>query len=106
MVYSSFYDNGGQEAILHYRRLTHNKYFSMLEVSLDTGRKNQIRVQLQAIGHPVAGDKKYGAHTNLIKRMALHAKTIKFVHPITKKEMLFDVHIPKSFYNLTNIPIA
>lgn len=104
MVYSCFYDNGGQLAILNFRRLNHNKYFSMLEVNLDTGRKNQIRVQMQAIGHPVAGDKKYGAKTNVIKRIALHAKTIKFIHPITNQDMLFDVPTPKSFYKLTNVP--
>lgn len=100
MMYSSFQDNGGQLAVLDYRKLKHTNNFSLLEINLETGRKNQIRVQLQAIGHPVAGDKKYHARTNLIKRIALHAKTLTFTHPITKKELRFDVQVPKSFYQL------
>lgn len=100
MMYSSFEDNGGQPAELSYKRLKHTKHFSMLEVSLETGRKNQIRVQMQALGHPVAGDKKYGAKTNLIKRLALHAKTLYFIHPFTEKEMRFDVPVPTSFFKL------
>ncbi len=100
MMFSSFTDNGGQKATLHYRKLKGNREFTMLEVSLETGRKNQIRVQMQAIGHPVAGDKKYGAKTNYIKRLALHAKTLNFTHPVTQKPMRFELHIPQSFYRL------
>jgi len=100
MMFSSFRDNGGLLAVLNYRRLKFNKYFSMLEVNLETGRKNQIRVQMQAIGHPVVGDKKYGATSNPIRRIALHAKTLVFIHPITKKEMKFDIPTPKIFSKL------
>lgn len=100
MVYSSFKDNGGQEAVLNYKKIREGKTYTMLEVSLDTGRKNQIRVQMQAVGHPVAGDKKYGAQTNPINRIALHAKTLSFIHPVSGKEMRFNVPTPKSFYEL------
>ena len=100
MVYSSFKDNGGQEAILNYQEIRSGKTYSMLEVSLEMGRKNQIRVQMQAIGHPIAGDKKYGAKTNPINRMALHAKTLCFIHPDNGKEMRFNVPIPSGFWQL------
>lgn len=99
-MFSSFTDNGGQKAVLDFRRLKVGKQFTMLEITLDTGRKNQIRVQLNAIGHPIAGDKKYGAQTNPIRRIALHARTLNFFHPITQQEMRFEVPPPKSFYSL------
>lgn len=99
-VHSSFKPNQGQLAILNYKTLKKDKYYSMVEVWLDTGRKNQIRVQFQAIGHPVVGDKKYGATSNPIKRVALHAKTIRFIHPISKKELSFDSNIPAAFKKL------
>lgn len=59
-MYSSLTPYGGQKAITHYRVLKKNKNYSMLEVNLETGRKNQIRVHMQDIGHPIIGDKKYG----------------------------------------------
>lgn len=100
MVYSSFRDNGGQEAVLNFKKLREGKTYTMLEISLDTGRKNQIRVQMQAIGHPVAGDKKYGARTNPVNRIVLHAQTLSFIHPVSGREMRFNVPVPKSFYEL------
>jgi 23S rRNA pseudouridine1911/1915/1917 synthase len=72
----------------------------MLQVSLDTGKKNQIRVQMQAIGHPISGDRKYGGHSSPIHRIALHARTLNFTHPITGKELKFGVSIPHKFHNL------
>ena len=59
-VYSSPVDNGGQHAVTHYKKIQSNKNYSLLEVQLETGRKNQIRVHLEELGHPVVGDKKYG----------------------------------------------
>ncbi len=99
-MFSNFTDNGGQKAVLDYRRMKVGKHYTMLEITLDTGRKNQIRVQLNAIGHPIAGDKKYGAQSNPIRRIALHARTLNFIHPITQQEMRFEVPAPKSFYSL------
>jgi 23S rRNA pseudouridine1911/1915/1917 synthase len=100
MMFSSFKDNGGLLAVLNYKRIKYNNNFSLLEVNLETGRKNQIRVQMQAIGHPVVGDKKYGATTNPIRRVALHAKTLIFIHPITQKEMKFNTQTPSLFSKL------
>lgn len=73
------------------------KPYTMVEFELETGRKNQIRVHSQWIGHPVAGDRKYGAQTNPIGRLALHAQTLSFIHPWTGKTMRFTSKVPKSF---------
>lgn len=96
-VHSSFTNDNGQLALLSYRRIRQNPRFSMVEVSLQTGRKNQIRVQFQSMGHPVAGDKKYGANTNPFRRLALHAKTIVFQHPVSKEILNFIVKPPVVF---------
>ena len=68
-----------------------------MELQLDTGRKNQIRVHMKDLGHPIAGDRRYGASSSPIHRMALHAQTLRFVHPITRKDMNFSTPIPISF---------
>lgn len=99
-VYSSPYDDGGKHAITHYRKLEGNDEYSLLEVELETGRKNQIRVHLQDIGHPIARDKKYGAKTNPLKRLGLHATTLSFIHPRTDKLVRYTVKPPKSFYRI------
>ncbi len=96
-MHSAPYDNGGQKAITHYKVLEKNKYFSLLEVKLETGRKNQIRVHLQDIGHPVVGDKKYGSKQNPIGRVGLHARVLAFVHPITGKIVRFETNVPRKF---------
>jgi 23S rRNA pseudouridine1911/1915/1917 synthase len=94
---SSPTDNGGQQAITRYKVLKSNGQYSIVELNFKTGRKNQIRVQLSSIGHPVAGDKKYGAATNPIGRICLHASTISFIHPVTREVMKFDTDIPAQF---------
>jgi 23S rRNA pseudouridine1911/1915/1917 synthase len=66
----------------------------MLDIQLETGRKNQIRVHMQEIGHPIVGDKKYGAKTSMPGRIALHAKTLSFTHPKTGKVVSFDSKVP------------
>ena len=87
-------DKGGELAITHYRVIdTHGKR-SLLELELETGRKNQIRVQLAAIGHPVVGDRKYGAKTDPARRLALHSCGISFRHPISGAPMKFVSAIP------------
>ena len=73
------------------------KSYTLVEFELETGRKNQIRVHAQWIGHPVAGDKKYGARTNPLRRLALHARTLSFVHPHTGKTLSFSSRLPKGF---------
>ncbi len=89
----------GKLAITNYEVLKTNKRCSLLKINVLTGRKNQIRVQLQSIGHPIIGDKKYGSKMNSINRMALHAYKLEIVYPATKKRMEFMAKIPKEFEN-------
>lgn len=96
-MYSSPVPNGGQEAITHYKVIQRSKMYTLLEVRLDTGRKNQIRVHMESIGHPVVGDKKYGSRSNPIGRLGLHAGKIAFQHPVTGESMSFESKIPAIF---------
>ena len=100
IVHSSPTNNGGKKAITHYQVAKTNKYFSLLDVQLETGRKNQIRVHMQDIGHSVVGDKKYGATSNPIRRLGLHAYLLKFVHPKTNQLLTFETEVPKSFIHI------
>ena len=97
VMYSSQTPDDGQKAITNYKLLKSGKQFSMLEVKLETGRKNQIRVHMKDLGHPVTGDKKYGAKLNPIGQMGLHARVLSFKHPVTGKTMRFDTPIPGKF---------
>ncbi len=99
-MYSSPRPNDGQHAITHYKLLRSNRRYSLLEVRLETGRKNQIRVHMQDFGHPIAGDKKYGAKTKPIGRLGLHASVLAFLHPSTGREMRFKADIPKTFLSV------
>jgi 23S rRNA pseudouridine1911/1915/1917 synthase len=87
-------------AVTHYRTIASSGPYSMLEVTLETGRKNQIRAHLSERGHPVVGDSFYGATTNPLSRLGLHAKLLGFVHPTTGKKMTFTAAVPKSFRDL------
>lgn len=97
MVYSSPHPNEGQKAVTHYKVLKSNRNLSLLQVNLETGRKNQIRVHMQELGHPVVGDKKYGSRNNAIGRLGLHAHAIAFTHPTTGESLRFESKIPASF---------
>lgn len=102
MVYSSPTDNGGQKAVTHYkvlRTLSGEQQFSMVELHLETGRTNQIRVHMQSLGHPVVGDRKYGYGNEYspIDRLCLHAKVLAFIHPATEKKVRFEAPVPKEF---------
>jgi 23S rRNA pseudouridine1911/1915/1917 synthase len=97
-MYSSPYPNDGQHAVTHYKVLQANRSFSLLEVRLETGRKNQIRVHMQDLGHPIVGDKKYGSRSRAIGRLGLHARVLAFVHPTTGQLMRFEADIPKLFF--------
>ncbi|MCQ2252546.1 MAG: RluA family pseudouridine synthase [Bacteroidales bacterium] len=99
-IHSSFINNGGQMAVTNYEVLQSNDEYSLVKCNLDTGRKNQIRVQMSAIGHPVAGDAKYDAQTNPLKRVCLHAATLQFKHPKTGKVMKFEVPVPNGFFKV------
>jgi 23S rRNA pseudouridine1911/1915/1917 synthase len=87
-------------AITHYRTIATSGAYSMLEVTLETGRKNQIRAHLSEAGHPVAGDQLYGAQTNPLQRLGLHAKLLGFQHPTSGNRMTFTAPLPKSFREL------
>ena len=86
-----------QRAVLTYSVIKKNKHFSLIEIELETGRKNQIRVQMQEIGYSIAGDKKYGGNPSPIGRLALHSTTLEFLHPTTGDEMRFATKIPAKF---------
>ena len=96
-MYSSKKANEGLKAVTHYKVLQSNNQYSLLEVRLDTGRKNQIRVHMHDIGHPIVGDKVYGAKTNPIGRLGLHAALLAFRHPTTNKIKSFQTKLPDSF---------
>ncbi|MCM1020758.1 MAG: RluA family pseudouridine synthase [Muribaculum sp.] len=99
-VYSTENPQEGKLAVTRYRVLKRSCGHTMLEVELDTGRKNQIRVHMKDLGHPIAGDRKYGARSTAIHRLALHAQTLRFAHPVTRRDMNFTTPIPGSFYKL------
>ena len=90
----------GKKCVTQYKVLKTNKELSLLDVRIDTGRKNQIRVQLGHRGHHVIGDDKYGEPIDPIKRLGLHAYKLKFVHPVTKKIYEFRTQMPSIFENL------
>ncbi|MFD1067268.1 RluA family pseudouridine synthase [Oceanobacillus locisalsi] len=99
-MYSSRVKNDGQRAATRYRVIQSNQQFSLLEIELETGRKNQIRVHMQELGHPVVGDKKYGGgNRRVLGRLGLHAKALALYHPSTDKLMFFRSDVPKSFYH-------
>lgn len=102
ITYSTSNPEEGKKAVSHYKVLKRNKNYSLLEVNIETGRKNQIRVHMQDLGHSVVGDKKYGSTKNPINRLGLHAHTIVFIHPITKKLLSFTSKIPEQFLSIFN----
>lgn len=92
-VYS---DNSGEGkmSVTRYKVLKRFKNTTLMEFELDTGRKNQIRVHTSELGHPIVGDEKYGGHTSRLHRLALHAQTLRFAHPRSRKDMYFVSDIP------------
>ena len=97
LMYSSKKAGDGQLAITHYKVMKENKKYSLLDVNIDTGRKNQIRVHLGEKGHYIIGDDKYGKPANPIKRLGLHAYELDFIHPFTGKLVKFTAPMPKEF---------
>jgi RluA family pseudouridine synthase len=87
-------------AVTHYRTIETNGRFSLLEIRLETGRKNQIRTHLAEAGHPIAGDRLYGSTINPLGRLGLHAKLLGFDHPTTGQRMTFTAPLPKQFREL------
>lgn len=99
-VYSTQNPEEGQLAVTRYRTVGHRGPYTLLELHLATGRKNQIRVHLKDSGHPIVGDRRYGSDESPIHRLALHARTLRFVHPVTRRDMNFSCPLPASFSKL------
>ena len=99
-VYSSLIPNDGDLAITKFNVLKRSRLYTLLEASLETGRKNQIRVHMKDLGHLVIGDRKYGAKPSPIHRLGLHARVLKFNHPVTGKLLEFSTSIPRKFQYL------
>ena len=92
-----------KRAITHYKTIATAPQYSMLEVTLETGRKNQIRAHLSEKGHPVVGDLMYGSTVNPLERLGLHAKLLGFDHPTSGKRMTFTAPVPASFRKLVRL---
>lgn len=92
--------NEGETAITNYEVIKENSKYSMLKVLIETGKKNQIRVQLDNIGNPIIGDKKYGIKGDPLKRLGLHANVLEVIDPITNKLMHFETAVPRDFIRL------
>ncbi len=87
----------GTEAVTRYNVVRGNGRYTLVELNLETGRKNQIRAHMESIGHPIAGDPKYGANTNPAGRLMLHARNLSFIHPVSGEELKFVSSIPPVF---------
>ncbi len=95
VMYSS---DSGVRAITNYEVTSENSAYSMLRVTLETGRKNQIRAHMSELMHPIAGDKKYGAKTDPLGRLGLHAHSLTVTHPLTGKPICITASVPRHFY--------
>lgn len=100
LVYSGAKGRDGKEAVTRYRLVAENRGYSLVEVEIDTGRKNQIRVHLQDLGCPVAGDRQYGAKTDPLGRLGLHAHELSFTDPRNRKPLVFRAPLPAGFQKL------
>lgn len=97
LMYSTENKAEGLEAVTNYEVINETNDYSMLKINLETGRKNQIRVHMKDLGHSIAGDKKYGAKTNPLNRLGLHASKLEIVHPFSKKTLYFESPVPDNF---------
>lgn len=100
ITYSSNKPNDGHLAITKYEPIISNKEYTLLKIQILTGRKNQIRVHMKDINHPIVGDKKYGSTKNPIRRMCLHATYLEFIHPVLNKKILLEEKHPEIFTKL------
>lgn len=100
VTFSSPTDNGGKYAVTHFHTLNRTTDHSLVEFKLETGRKNQIRVHCQDLGHPVCGDVKYGDGNDPLHRLCLHAYMLCFYHPVTGEPLEFSTPIPTVFKQL------
>ena len=103
VTHSSLVDNGGKYAVTHYNVLASSNGYSLVECELETGRKNQIRVHMADLGHPVVGDRKYGSDEDPMRRLGLHAYMLCFTHPVTGKHLRFETPVPYCFEKLLGV---
>lgn len=97
-VYSTEEPSEGKLAVTRYKVRRKGKGHTLAEFSLDTGRKNQIRVHARDLGCPITGDKRYGNGSGPLHRLALHAETLRFAHPVSRQDMNFISPVPSQFY--------
>lgn len=106
-VYSTSNKIKGKYAKTNYSVIKQNKKYSLLDINIKTGRKNQIRVHLNDIGHSIVGDKKYGAKdNNPLGRLALYAYELNFIHPVSGKNMIIKMPVPNDFEKLVNKKVS
>lgn len=92
----------GKEAITNYKVIKSNDNYSLLNIEIETGRKNQIRVAMSTIGNPIVGDKKYSNIRDNENRLYLHANRLKLYYPVIKKDILFEISNPSEFKKIMN----
>ena len=100
MTFSHSTKVGGKRAITNYQPIKRNDKYTMLDIHIETGRKNQIRVHMMEMNHPILGDKKYKCKSNPLKRLALHHYKISFVDPLSNNILTIEKKVPKEFYDL------
>ena len=100
LTYSTKNHKEGQYACTKYQALKSSNKYTLVEIEILTGRKNQIRVHMKDIKHPIVGDKKYGSKNNPINRLCLQATKLEFDHPITKEKIILELPIPNEYINL------
>lgn len=89
--------NKGKKAITIYNPIINKNTYTLLDIEIKTGRKNQIRVGLSSINHPIIGDKKYASPKNPIGRLGLHSYYLELIHPKTKQKLILETKLPKEF---------
>ena len=87
-------DSKGKESVLNYKKLGYKNGYSLVEIDLETGRSHQIRVQMSHYGHPLYGDQKYNKNSKVGEQLALFAKRLEIIHPVTKEKMVFELDLP------------
>lgn len=102
-IHHVYVSDNGKLAITKYKVLNESKSYSLLDIEITTGRKNQIRAQLSNIGFPIIGDKKYNAKTNPLRRLGLHANKLVIRHPITNEVMTFESKVPSEFMRMFHV---
>jgi 23S rRNA pseudouridine1911/1915/1917 synthase len=99
-VHSVSETSGARFAVTYYKIIKLVNNYTLLDIKTETGRKNQIRVHLSDIGCPIVGDRRYGASTDYIRRIRLHAYFLSFPHPVTGKMITIESPMPKGFLSL------